>query len=114
MSKLPATKQPQALAKTASRPVRVAEPARAGAPFFSFRYSFTEVSAVGGKTIVKSRHTRLENGRLTQESFEGEMQGDAFEPLAAQAQRHALAQAALMWRAFTGFLPAPWRKSDRD
>ena len=114
MSKLPATKHPQVPAETASRPVRIAEPARAGTPFFSFRYSFTEVSAVGGKTVVKSRHTRLEDGRLTQESFEGEMQGDAFEHLTAQAQRQALAQAALMWRAFTGFLPASWRKSDRD
>ena len=114
MSKLPATKHPQAPAETASRPVRVAEPVRTGTPFFSLRYSYTEVSAVRAKTVVKARHTRLEDGLLTEETFEGELQGDAFEHLAAQAQRQVMTQAALMWRAFTWFLPAPLRRSDGD
>ena len=105
MSKLPATNHSQTPAETASRPVQVAEPVRTGSPFFSLRYSFTEVSAVRGKTVVKSRQTRLEDGRLTEETFEGELQGDAFEHLAAQAQRQVMTQAALMWRAFTWLLP---------
>ena len=114
MSKLPATRRPQAPAQVGSRPLQVAEPMRASAPFFSFRYSFTEVTAAGGKTVVKSRQTRLENGRLTQESFEGELEGDAYERLADQAQRQVMAQAALMWRAFAWFLPMPRSQGDRD
>jgi hypothetical protein len=94
--------------------LQLAEHAQAGNAFFSFRYSCTEVSAARGKTVVKSSQTRLENGRLVQESFEGELQGDAFEQLATQAQRQAMAQAAAMWRAFMWFLPAPWRRADRD
>ncbi len=114
MSKLPAMKHPQVPAEPSSRPVQRAEPVRIGTPFFSFRYSVTQVSVEGSKTVVKSRQTRLEDGRLTQESFEGELERDEFERLAGQAQRQVMAQAAQMWRAFTWFLPGPRRQGDRD
>mgnify|MGYP003693906485 CR=1 FL=1 len=43
-------------------------------PFFTFRrYSFTEISAVGGRAHVKSRQARLEDGKLTTETFEGDV-----------------------------------------
>jgi len=52
--------------------VAVVEPARTR--FFSFRYSFTEVSLVGGRTRVKSRQARFEGAvpavpRLSNFSF---------------------------------------------
>lgn len=112
MSKLPSTKHPPVPAKPSSRPLQGAEPVRIGTPFFSFRYSVTQVSVEGSKTVVKSRQTRLEDGRLTQESFEGELDRNEFERLAAQAQRQIVAQAEHIWRAFTWFLPRP--RGDRD
>jgi hypothetical protein len=42
--------------------VEVVEPASRAGPFVSFRYSYTELSAIGGTTRVKSRKTRLEDG----------------------------------------------------
>jgi len=58
------------------------------APFFSFRYSSTEVSVADGKTRVKSRQARLEDGKLTSEAFEGELDRSAYEQAVGEAQRH--------------------------
>jgi len=68
------------------------------APFFSFRYSSTEVSLVDGRTRVKSRQARFEDGKLTSEAFEGELHRSAYDQMVAQAQRH-------FWRSLSLFLP---------
>ena len=68
--------------------VAVVEPARTR--FFSFRYSFTEVSLVGGRTRVKSRQARFEDGKLTSEAFEGELDHTTYDQMVSQAQRHFL------------------------
>jgi hypothetical protein len=65
------------------------------APFFSFRYSSTEVSMVDGRTRVKSREARFEDGKLTSEAFEGELDRNAYDRMVAQAQRHFLRVLAL-------------------
>jgi hypothetical protein len=66
------------------------------APFFSFRYSSTEVSMVGGRTRVKSRQARFEDGKLTSEAFEGELdRRTAYDRMVAQAHRHFLRVLAL-------------------
>ena len=76
--------------------VAVVEPRRAS--FFSFRYSSTEVSLVDGKTCVKSRHARFEDGKLTSEAFEGELDRSAYDQMVAKAQGH-------FWRSLSRFLP---------
>jgi hypothetical protein len=76
--------------------VAVVEPGRV--PFFSFRYSSTEVSLVDGRTRVKSRQARFEDGKLTSEAFEGELHRSAYDQMVAQAQRH-------FWRSLSLFLP---------
>ena len=76
--------------------VAVVEAGRA--PFFSFRYSSTEVSLVDGKTRVKSRQVRFEDGKLTSEAFEGELNRTAYDQMVAQAQGH-------FWRSLSRFLP---------
>jgi hypothetical protein len=43
------------------------EPVRTS--FFNFRYSSTEVSLIDGKTRIKSRQTRFEDGKLTSEGW---------------------------------------------
>jgi len=68
------------------------------APFFSFRYSSTEVSLVDGKTRVKSRQAHFEDGKLTSEAFEGELDRSAYDQMVARAQRN-------FWRSFSLFLP---------
>jgi hypothetical protein len=70
----------------------------AATSFFSFRYSSTEVSVVGGRTHIKSRHARFEHGKLTSEAFEGQLDRSAYDRMVSQAQRSFL-------RALTLFLP---------
>jgi hypothetical protein len=66
--------------------VAVVEPAQA--LFFSFRYSSTEVSVVDGRTRIKSRRARFEDGKLDSEAFEGELGHSAYDRIVDQAQRH--------------------------
>lgn len=113
---------PQRPMKLDAQPVRTADPfdidverSPTSTPFLSFRYSFTEVSASGGKAHVRSRSTRLENGKLTSESFEGEMDRSAYDRALREAQRSVAAQVARMANVFSMFLPSA-RKGwfDRD
>ena len=86
----------RALQKPRKDEVMVVEPARA--QFFSFQYSSTEISLVGGKTRIKSRHARFEDGRLKSEAFEGELARSAYDQMASEAQRY-------FWKSLSLFLP---------
>ena len=92
----------------------IGSPSRAN-PFFSFRYAYTEISALGGKAHVKSKKTRLEDGKLTSETFEGELERGTYEQLLTQAQHYFLGQTTLLLQSLSCFLP-PARKQppDRD
>jgi hypothetical protein len=94
--------------------VEVIDPAARGGGFFSFSYSITEVSAAGGRTRVTSKSTRLENGKLTSEAFEGELDGSAHARLVRQAQQQLVGQAALMLQSLGGWLLPFARRPDRD
>ena len=59
MSKLPVHRAERAPRKVEQDVVEVMEPASRANPFFSFRYSYTEISASGGKARVKSRRATL-------------------------------------------------------
>jgi hypothetical protein len=92
MATYPVKAKKRALRKSGKDKVVVA---RAAGPFFSFRYSSTEVSLVDGKTRVRSRSARFEDGKLSSESFEGELDRGAYERMVSQAQRHFLGMLAL-------------------
>jgi hypothetical protein len=103
-------KYPVKLAKRALRKVDndevVVEPASGGNPFFSFRYSYTEISALGRTAHVKSRKARYEDGKLTSEAFEGELDRSVYERMVSEAQNYFLGQAALFFQSFSSFLPS--------
>jgi len=50
---------------------------QASGGFVSFQYSYPAVSSRDGRTHVQSDTTRFADGKLTRESFEGELEGDA-------------------------------------
>lgn len=85
----------------------------APAGFFSFSWSYTELTARDGRTRVKARRVRLDDGRLSQESFEGEAGAEAFDAAArsARAQLQALAGA---WLAPLAWLLPAARRDDQD
>jgi hypothetical protein len=94
-----------ALRKVENDPVDVLGPASSASPFFSFRYSYTEMSVQGGKTHVKSRKARFEDGKLTSEAFEGELDRNVYDRSVSDAQRYFADQTALFLKSLSLFLP---------
>lgn len=116
MSKYPVASTRRAVAKNAEPgPLEIVTPTPIAGPFFSFQYSFTEVSSQGGKTRVTSKQARLADGKLSTESFEGELKRDVYQQVVDQVQKQVLAQTNLLMRSMSWFLPAPRRQSsDRE
>ena len=105
MSKLPVRRAESATHKVEQDAVEVMGPASRANPFFSFHYSYTEISASHGKAQVKSRKTRFEDGKLTSEAFEGELDHSAYEQMVSQAHHYFLGQTALLMKSLSWLLP---------
>ena len=106
MSKHPVVKRPERMPrKVEADAVEVIGPATKANPLFSFRYSYTEISALGGKAHVKSRQTRFEDGKLTSESFEGDFDRGMYEQIVRDARDLFLGQTALLMKSLTWMLP---------
>jgi hypothetical protein len=73
-------------------------------PFFSFHFSRTEVTSFGGRTHVKSRSTSFDGAKLAHESFDGELDRDAYDRLVEQAQAQVAAQVSWLMQPFTWLL----------
>jgi hypothetical protein len=115
MSKLPVRRAEQAPRKIEKDAVEVMEPASRATPFLSFRYSYTEISASRGKAQVKFRKTRFEDGKLTSEAFEGELDRSAYEQMVSQAQHYFLGHTAALMKSLSWLLPfSGKRRPDRD
>jgi len=99
-----------ALREAEAQEWEVVEPTRT-APFTSFAYSITEISSFGGRTRVKSSTTRLTDGKLVSEKFDGELDGSAYERMATQASEQFASQLRLLMLPFSWLLP---RSRDRD
>jgi hypothetical protein len=101
--------------RTEGDPVDVLAPTSRSSPFLSFRYSYTEMSVLGGKAYVKSRNARFENGKLTSESFEGELDRSAYDRAVSDVQRSIGDQSAQFLKSFSWFLPfLRTHRPDRD
>ena len=112
MSKYPVKRAQRALREVEADAVEVMRPANS---FFSFRYSHTEISEVGGKARVKSRQMRLEDGKLTTETFEGDVDRTVYERMVGDAQRYFLNQTALFTNSLLWLLPSSRNpRSDHD
>ena len=112
MSKYPVKRGEWALRETKTDAAAVARPANS---FFTFRYSHTEISAVGGKARVKSRQLHLEDGKLTTETFEGDVDRTTYARMIDNAQRYFLNQTALIAKSLSWLLPSSGDpRSDRD
>src|SRR5215204_4673692 len=90
----PVRRLPPAASRNAAEP----ENTQAFGDFVSFQYTYTESSSRDGRTHVRSNTTRFADGKLTRESFEGELEGDAYGKLVEETRRH-------MTRSLSWFLP---------
>jgi hypothetical protein len=73
-------------------------------PFYSFHFSRTEVTSFGGRTHVRSRSTRFDGAKVTHESFDGDLDGGAYDRLVEQAQAQVAAQLSWLMQPFTWLL----------
>src|SRR5437763_9694111 len=71
----------------------------------SFHYSFTEISAFDGRARVKCRNTRLEDGTLTTERFEGVLDRQAYAQVISRAQHYVVGRTARLLQSFASSLP---------
>lgn len=95
--------------------VEVSTPVPRTDGFFSFRYTYTEVWSQGGRTRVKAKQARLEDGKLSTEAFEGELGPGVYDQAVRQAQRLVLDQMAWVTRSLSWLLPPMrGRRSDRE
>jgi hypothetical protein len=82
--------------------------------FFSFTYSYRQVSNVGGKIHVKSRESRYRNGELESEEFEGTMeQGPSFYDLQREIQGQLLQHMTSYLKWLSLFLPLPMKDKEK-
>ncbi|MGH8547749.1 MAG: hypothetical protein ACRERU_03950 [Methylococcales bacterium] len=81
--------------------------------FFSFRYSYQEMSSSEGKTHVHSRQYRYENGKLSTEEFEGTADGIIYDQ-AVQNMRHLIADSMnFFFQPFASMIPSESGKKDK-
>jgi hypothetical protein len=112
MNRYPVKRRQGTLREVKADPIEAIEPVRS---FFTFRYTHTEISATDRKAHVKARQTRLEDGKLTTESFEGDIDRTVYDRMVADAQRYFVGQTMLLANSLSWFLPflrSP--RSDRD
>src|SRR6266513_1942742 len=79
--------------------------------FTSFRYASAEITLHGGKAHVSARRTQWEDGKLSSEAFEGEVDRTVYEQAVVQAQRYVIGQTALVLQSLTSLLPFGGRRS---
>ena len=103
------TSELQKAGESGSTAVRAAQ----GQGFFSFRYSYKEVSRLGGKTRVRAQEHRFEDGKFSSEEFEGTADGAVYEDAAKQARDFVAGQIGSVLGLFSAFLPFSSRPKDK-
>jgi hypothetical protein len=83
-----------------------------GHPFFSFRYSYKQVSCVGGKTYIKAKENRFEGGKFESEEFEGTTDQGVYVDAVRETQKYLLNQTALYLKQLSFFLPFSINRKD--
>ena len=82
-------------------------------PFVSFTYSYREISFTGDDHAqVRAEEIRYENGRLTQESFNGVTGAAPFFQMIGAMQAQMMQQVMAFWRPFGLFAPPRSERED--
>ena len=89
-----------------NKEVEIIDPDQRMQQFFSFRYSYREVSSAGGKTYLKAKDKSFVDGKFKSEEFEGVVPGNIYSNMVSEMQKMFLGQISSMLNIFSGFLPA--------
>jgi hypothetical protein len=85
--------------------IEIIEPSRNTNPFFSFQYSYREISSVGGKTHIKSKDKKFVDGKFTSEEFEGTADHGIYNSLFDNMQKNIFVQMLSLLKPFSLLLP---------
>jgi hypothetical protein len=84
-----------------------------GHGFFSFRYSYKEISLSGGQTRIRAKEHRFEDGKLSSEELEATMDEGVHQDAVEQTRDLVVAQVGSVLKLFSAFLPFPSRSRDK-
>ncbi|HOD34354.1 MAG TPA: hypothetical protein PLR20_01880 [Syntrophales bacterium] len=94
-----------AVEKTNKGEVEVLEPMQKSTPFFSFRYSYREISSVNGRTQIRSKKRQFTNGKFESEDFEGTLGGHVYDHMVSDMQKYYLNYIDTFLKPFFALLP---------
>ena len=113
MKKYPIKIDDNQLTKTKRNDVEINEPSFFQSPFFSFKYSFKSISSSGGKSHIKIKEQRFENGKFETEEFEGTTDGNVYNNMIREMQNYYLNQISKLLKPWSSlFLPFSSRIKD--
>ena len=84
-----------------------------GLGFFSFRYSFKEVSLSGDKTHIRAKEHRFEDGKFQSEEFEGTMDASVYQDALRQTQGQVAGQVRAVMNLLSSFFPFSSRSKEK-
>ena len=94
----------KAIEKTKKGEVKVLEPIQKSTPFFSFHYSYKEISSVNGQTRIRSKKKQFMNGKLESEEFEGTLGGHVYDHMVSDMQKYFLNSLDTFLKPFSALL----------
>jgi|GEM_PF-573368 hypothetical protein len=114
MKDYPVKKMRDTLIKTERKNVEVMESSGNQASFISFRHSYKSMSCFGGKTYIKSKETRFENGKFESEEFEGTMDQSVYQNRTKELQNTFSSIMSSFLKPFSLLLPFSADDDDED
>ncbi len=85
--------------------VEVLEPMQKSTPFFSFHYSYKEISSVNGQTRIRSKKRQFMKGKFKSEDFEGTLGGHVYDDMISDMQKYFLNYFGTFLKPFWGLIP---------
>lgn len=113
MKKYPTKKVDNEITKADRYDVEIIEPSFNQNSFFSFRYSYKSISSFGGKTYIKSKEQRFENGKFETEEFEGTTDGNVYNNMFSEMQNYFSNQVSAFLKPLSSFF-LPFSTKDKD
>ena len=113
MKKYPIKKNDNQLTRTKRNDLEIIEPSFFQNPFFSFKYSYKSISSFCGKTHIKIKEQRFENGKFETEEFEGSTDGNVYSNLISEMQNYHLNQISTLLKSWSSFF-LPFSTKDKD
>lgn len=101
MNKYPIKRAATDLEKAAEREV----PAVQQSSGFCFRYAYREVSLSGGRTRIRSREHRFEDGKFQSEEFDGTLDGAVYHEAVKATQKLVTSPINSFIKLFSACLP---------